>query len=230
MTSGGQKQLIAQPMQFFAPPREHFFRPLTHDNRELCAAVLRALHERVHGANADYAETLTRDIVLEVILRALADPKLRALASDTGQPVRPEEERAYAGELLRKLKEHGWLRSRSGSRLYLRMPSAGGDLSAVESWLFGAAQVPVSFFGDLDFAGMQILASLREVFPGAGAWHPGYRALTRLLPQGGHLPDQASKGLQVDPGETGCGYADQELLPAMRLHGRFVDQEAFGLT
>ncbi len=109
MTSGGQKQLIAQPMQFFAPPREHFFRPLTHDNRELCAAVLRALHERVHGANADYAETLTRDIVLEVILRALADPKLRALASDTGQPVRPEEERAYAGELLRKLKEHGWL-------------------------------------------------------------------------------------------------------------------------
>ena len=122
------------------------------------------------------------------------------------------------------------LRSRSGSRLYLRMPSAGGDLSAVESWLFGAAQVPVSFFGDLDFAGMQILASLREVFPGAGAWHPGYRALTRLLPQGGHLPDQASKGLQVDPGETGCGYADQELLPAMRLHGRFVDQEAFGLT
>lgn len=96
-------------MQFFAPPREHFFRPLTHDNRELCAAVLRALHERVHGANADYAETLTRDVVLEVILRALADSMLRALAFDAGQPVRPEEERAYAGELLRKLKEHGWL-------------------------------------------------------------------------------------------------------------------------
>jgi hypothetical protein len=96
-------------MQFFAPPRENFFRPLTHDNRELCAAVLRALHERVHGANADYAETLTRDVVLEVILRALADPMLRALAFDTAQPVRPEEERAYAGELLRKLKEHGWL-------------------------------------------------------------------------------------------------------------------------
>ena len=96
-------------MQFFAPPREHFFRPLTHDNRELCVAVLRALHERVHGANADYAETLTRDVVLEVILRALADPMLRALAFHAGQPVRPEEERACAGELLRKLKEHGWL-------------------------------------------------------------------------------------------------------------------------
>ena len=119
------------------------------------------------------------------------------------------------------------LRSRSGSRLYLRMPSTNASLAAVESWLFGAAEAPVSFFGDLDFAGMQILASLREVFPGTSAWQPGYRALTRLLTQGGHLPDQASKGQQVDPGETGCPYADQELLPAMRRHGRFVDQEAF---
>jgi hypothetical protein len=96
-------------MQFFSPPRENFFRPLTHDNRELCAAVLRALHERVHGANADYAETLTRDVVIEVVLRALADPVLRALVFEAGQPVRPEDERAYASDLLRKLKEHAWL-------------------------------------------------------------------------------------------------------------------------
>lgn len=96
-------------MPFFSPPREHFFRPLTHDNRELCAAVLRALHERVHGANADYAEVLTRESVLEVILRALAEPALRTLAFEQAQPVRAEDERAYAGELLRKLKDHGWL-------------------------------------------------------------------------------------------------------------------------
>lgn len=96
-------------MQFFNPPREHFFRPLTHDNRELCAAVLRRLHERVHGANADYAEALTRDVVLEVILRSLSDPDLRLLAFDAGRSISAEEERTYAGELLRKLKEHGWL-------------------------------------------------------------------------------------------------------------------------
>lgn len=121
------------------------------------------------------------------------------------------------------------LRSRAGSRLYLRMPSsANADLSTVESWLFGAADVPVGFFGDLDFAGMQILASLRDVFPCATAWQPGYRVLARLLAQGdGHLPEQASKGQQIDPGETGCPYADQELLPAMRRRGRFIDQEAF---
>lgn len=119
------------------------------------------------------------------------------------------------------------LRSRPGSRLYLRTPSASVGLSAAESWLFGAAEVPVSFFGDLDFAGMQILASLREVFPSAGAWRPGYRVLMHLLTQGGHLPGQASKSQQIDPGKTGCNYADQELLPAMRQYGRFVDQEAF---
>lgn len=120
------------------------------------------------------------------------------------------------------------LRSRSGSRLYLRSPSAGAGLSAVESWLSGAADVPVGFFGDLDFAGMRILASLREVFPCAVAWQPGYRALARLLAQGGgHLPGQAFKAQQVDPGETGCAYADRELLPTMRRFGRFVDQEAF---
>jgi hypothetical protein len=72
-------------MLFFTPPREHFFRPLTHDNREICAAVLRRLHERVHGANADYAEVLTREVVLQVVLQALADPALRTLAFPPGR-------------------------------------------------------------------------------------------------------------------------------------------------
>lgn len=96
-------------MLFFTPPREHFFRPLTHDNRELCAAVLRQLHERIHGANADYAEALTREVVLEVVRQVLAAPALRAVAFEPGRAVAAEEERSYAGELIRKLKEHGWL-------------------------------------------------------------------------------------------------------------------------
>lgn len=96
-------------MLFFNPPREHFFRPLTHENREVCAAVLRLLHERVHGANADYAEALTREVILDVVRQVLATPTLRAFAFEPGRPIGAEEERAYAGELLRKLKEHGWL-------------------------------------------------------------------------------------------------------------------------
>lgn len=35
------------------------------------------------------------------------------------------------------------------------------------------------------------------------------------------------EGQQIDPGETGCPYAGEVLLPTMRRHGRFVDQEAF---
>jgi hypothetical protein len=130
------------------------------------------------------------------------------------------------------------LRSRAGCRLYLRAPVSTTSLPEIESWLFqplevernGAPPVPVCFFGDLDHAGMQILASLREVFPQARAWRPGYGQLTKLLAAGaGHPPEWAAKAQQTDPGRTGCAYADNELLPLLRSRGRFIDQEAFDL-
>lgn len=130
------------------------------------------------------------------------------------------------------------LRSRQGCRLYVRAgqgetlaldPSVGRGLDEVGAWLSGRSTLPVRFFGDLDYAGMQILASLREVFPHAEAWRPGYGALVASLSAGGgHLPAMASKERHVDPGTTGCEYADAELLRLMRQHGRFVDQEVFG--
>ena len=130
------------------------------------------------------------------------------------------------------------LRHRSGCRLYVRAAhretlaldaSAARGLEAVDAWLFGGANLPVRFFGDLDFAGMHILASLRGVFAQAEAWPQGYTELIRELSSGGgHLPDMASKERQTDPGNTGCQYADGELLPMLRHHGRFVDQEIFG--
>jgi hypothetical protein len=129
------------------------------------------------------------------------------------------------------------LRSRAGCRLYLRAPAPAAHLSAIEVWLFeeeGDGQQrhrkrrPMYFFGDLDYAGMQILASLREVFPAVAAWRPGYSALARQLTRGGgHPPALAAKELQTDPGNTGCTYADDELLALLRKHGRFIDQEAF---
>jgi hypothetical protein len=129
------------------------------------------------------------------------------------------------------------LRSREGSRLYVRTGTSGTSLSygsnpsgiaALEAWLFDGALLPVTFFGDLDFAGMQILASLREVFPDAVAWRPGYESLMgQMLGGGGHLPEHAAKEQQRDPGAVGCAYADAVLMPALREHGRFVDQELF---
>lgn len=76
----------------------------------------------------------------------------------------------------------------------------------------------------------QILASLREVFPDASAWRPGYIQLASLLAAGaGHLPELAAKAQQTDPRRTGCAYADDALFPLLRSHGRFIDQEAVDL-
>lgn len=130
------------------------------------------------------------------------------------------------------------LRHRSGCRVYLRTamaetlsvdPSSLRGLAGVNDWLFDRAHLPVRFFGDLDYAGMQILASLREVFPDATAWQPGYAELLSVIASGGgHLPEAANKERQADPEATGCAYADEVLLIALRNVGRFVDQEAFG--
>ncbi len=128
------------------------------------------------------------------------------------------------------------LRSRAACRLYLRTgadcataaPARQAGLLRLEDWLFGAQALPVSFFGDLDFAGMAILRSLRETLGAVNAWQPGYAPLaTELVAGGGHLPAQAAKEQQTDPGTTGCDYADRELLELLRRTGRFVDQEWF---
>jgi hypothetical protein len=121
---------------FFTGKREQFFRPLTHGDRECCAAVLRSLYDRVQGPNADYSEALTREVVLTIVFQALADPTLRAVVFETKRTVSAEEERTYAGELLRKLKEHGWIEDYKDPidlKPTLKMTRAGKEVSEVLS-------------------------------------------------------------------------------------------------
>jgi uncharacterized protein YqgQ len=123
---------------FFTGKREQFFRPLTNGDRECCAAVLRSLYDRVQGPNADYSEALTREVVLTIVFQALADPTLRAVVFETKRTVSAEEERAYAGELLRKLKEHGWIEDYKDPidlKPTLKMTRAGKEVSEVLSSL-----------------------------------------------------------------------------------------------
>lgn len=87
---------------FFTGKRDQFFRPLTHGDRECCAAVLRSLHDRVHGPNADYSEALTRELVVSMIFQVLGDPVLRALAFEPGKSISAEEERTYALVAIRR--------------------------------------------------------------------------------------------------------------------------------
>lgn len=125
------------------------------------------------------------------------------------------------------------LRTPQGSTLYWRDSASETDRHAFRDWLHAcdpASQesTVVSFYGDLDAAGMQILAQLRQSMPNCCAWRPGYEALLSLLQLSrGHRPDSAGKEGQTDPGLTGCAYADAILLPALRQSGLCVDQEAW---
>ncbi len=101
------------------------------------------------------------------------------------------------------------------------------EYSAFTDWWFSARQdVPVLFWGDLDFEGMGILKSLRAKFENAMAFQAAYQAVLEHHQHGVcHAQTNAHKGQQVDPVSTGCSYADTVLLPAIRSAKAFTDQE-----
>jgi hypothetical protein len=132
------------------------------------------------------------------------------------------------------------VRTRPGSLLHYAGPGRSEFAGRFEAWWYEDAPPPgpAFFWGDLDFAGMQILKALRTRFAGLSAWQPGYEPMRlalagsadggyRVVGRGvggvGFASDDA-RG-QVDPGVTGCGYADSVLLPAIRRWGN-RDQEA----
>jgi hypothetical protein len=98
-----------------------------------------------------------------------------------------------------------------------------------EMWL--TPHCPAYFWGDLDFAGLGILKALRQPLPQLQAWQNGYQPMLELLRNGlGHLPEQAEKTRQIDPGQTGCVYSDSVLLPELRSKQLFLDQEAVRIS
>lgn len=119
------------------------------------------------------------------------------------------------------------IRSRTGALLHFAGPGAPQRAAAFEDWWFeaGAPAGPCWFWGDLDFAGMQILKALRQRFEGLTAWRPGYEPMVQTLrEQGGYRPFAPGEPGQSDPGTTGCPFADADLLPAIRQYGQ-LDQE-----
>lgn len=135
------------------------------------------------------------------------------------------------------------IRMRDGACLHFGGPGIASRSSEFERWWFDAAPLPnesaaaeVSFWGDLDFAGMQILKSLRSRFGAVSAWRAGYEPMLEDLRRCGVNPlrdselsarDFLRSQKQVDPGATGCSYADTQLLPAVRENG-FWHQERVG--
>lgn len=96
-----------------------------------------------------------------------------------------------------------------------------------EQFWLGGAQLPCYFWGDLDYAGLSILAALKQVFPSVEAWQSGYKPMVEILQmERGHNTIAGGKERQVKPGVIHCRYADYVLLPAVEEHQSFVDQEA----
>jgi hypothetical protein len=117
------------------------------------------------------------------------------------------------------------IRSRDGVLLHYAGPGADRGRDQFERWWYDdvPSTTPVYFWGDLDFAGMQILKALRSRFPGSTAWRPGYDPMLVAL-EHGRAHSRDGKNAQTDPIETGCSHADSVLLPAIRQFG-YVDQE-----
>jgi hypothetical protein len=117
------------------------------------------------------------------------------------------------------------IRSRDGAIVHFSGPAGANLTEQFEQWWFREADIvlPAWFWGDLDFAGMQILKSLRDRFKPMSAWTYGY---DRMLPLARSASAQRYNAReQIDPISTGEPYADAVLLPVIRECG-FVDQES----
>lgn len=118
------------------------------------------------------------------------------------------------------------LRRPGGCSVYYTRNTPSQAANIFEAMLFSAEDVPTVFWGDLDFAGMAILSSLRTTFPSVRAWEPGYGPMLARLSRGdGHSPAESGKERQQPIKRTGCAYADDVLIPALLSTGRFLDQE-----
>ena len=99
---------------FFEAERQSFFRPLNGKRRELVAACLRSLYERLHGPGADYAQNLTRDSLRDLLMPVIHDHANEVVGEashddDELASIDSGDVQQIAGALIRTLLKDGWL-------------------------------------------------------------------------------------------------------------------------
>lgn len=97
---------------FFEGERLRFFRPLNGTRRELVAACLRALFERLHGPAADYAHNLTRELLRELLLpvvREFQDRIAPDAADDELSAPELDDPHQLVTAVIRAFLSDGWL-------------------------------------------------------------------------------------------------------------------------
>lgn len=121
------------------------------------------------------------------------------------------------------------IRDPQGISLHFHTASKQNEKQRFENWWFenNNENWQTLFWGDLDYSGMSILKALRQRFTQTKAWRPGYDIMLEQINSGqGHTATLAGKQEQHDPEQTGCPYADNVLLPALRQTTLFIDQES----
>lgn len=97
---------------FFEAERLKFFRPLNSSRRELLAACLRVLFERLHGPAADYSHNLNRESLKELVLPVVRDYQ-NAVDSEDGQDefntAETTDPQQLTAVVIRVLQRDGWL-------------------------------------------------------------------------------------------------------------------------
>lgn len=102
---------VGQPV-FFEAERRRFFRPLNSARRELVAACLRALFDRLHGPTADYAHNLTREALRELLFPVVRE--YQSFAADEGgddelSAADADDPHVLVSMVIRMLLTDGWL-------------------------------------------------------------------------------------------------------------------------
>lgn len=119
------------------------------------------------------------------------------------------------------------IRDYKSASLHQSVQSAGASHNFITWWLKSEdVTLPCFFWGDFDFSAMGILKALRTSFLDMQLWQPGYQAMKKQVEAGrGHAVSLRDKQAQIDPGQTGCEYADDVILPLLRDLQFCFDQE-----
>lgn len=133
---------------FFEAERHNFFRPLNGKRRELVVACLHAVYERLHGPGADYANSMSRDVLRDLITPIIQVAANQLMTEEDGSDdelssIDPDDDQQLAGALIRGLLKDGWLEA-SGDRIGLITVyrfSRAGKLFAEVLWVIDRPRV-----------------------------------------------------------------------------------------
>jgi len=124
------------------------------------------------------------------------------------------------------------IRQHRGSQMYLELNSkyTKESIEKFIAWFYreNSEDIPVYFWGDLDYEGMNILKALKVNFDNIDAWKKGYNMMLEEVKKGfGHAPEMAGKERQIMLNDNilGCSYADKSVVSMLDKEALFIDQE-----